>query len=68
MYMMWYDDSPKHTQEDKIRAAAEAYSKHFNGVRPNLALVHPSEVVEMPELTVRGVATVAKNNVWVGRE
>ncbi len=68
MFLMWYDDSPKHSQEQKIRDAAEAYSKHFNGVRPNLALVNPAEVVEMPGLTVRGVATVAKNTVWVGRE
>lgn len=67
MYMMWYDDSPKTSQETKIERAAAAYKARF-GERPTVALVSPGEVVSVEGIVVRGSAYVGKNNVQVGRE
>lgn len=67
MFLMWFDDTPKRTQEDKIRAALAAHLQKFNQPA-TVVLVNPAEVVEVSGVVVRGVGTVAKNTVWAGRE
>lgn len=67
MFLMWFDDSPKHSQEQKIREAAARYAERF-GTPPTVALVAPSEVVSVEGLVVKGSAYVGRNNIWVGRE
>lgn len=67
MYLLWFDDTPKRAQEQKIRAAAERYQARF-GTEPNVALVNLNEVVSIPGFIVRGVSYVGKNTVQVGRE
>lgn len=69
MYLMWFDDNPKHTIDAKITDAIAAYRERY-GVLPNVALV--SELDQAPA-TVGGVRTqaekrVARNNVHVGIE
>ena len=39
--MLWFDDDPGRTLEDKVLKAA-AYYQHKYHQRPNLCLVHPS--------------------------
>lgn len=66
-YLLWYDDTPKRTQAQKIGSAAERYRERF-GERPTVALVALGEVVSVEGIVVRGSAYVGKNNVQVGRE
>ena len=69
MYLMWYDDHPKHTLAHKIADACEVYQARF-GVAPNVVLVSASEANIPADALIRVVpsATVQKNAIWVGRE
>jgi hypothetical protein len=69
LYLVWYDDNPKHTIETKITDAITRYQERY-GTRPNVALV--SEHDHAPEC-VAGVRTqvekrVGRNNIHVGYE
>ena len=69
LYLVWYDENPKHSIEQKIVGAIEAFRARY-GTPPNVALV--SEADAAPA-AVAGVATrierrVSRNNIHVGWE
>jgi hypothetical protein len=70
LYLMWWDDSPKHTLAQKVADAAAVYRERF-GVAPNTALINevdlPASVADIPQ-AVRVTATIRPNMVWVGVE
>jgi hypothetical protein len=66
-FLMWYDDNPKIPFADKIAAAMQAYVKRFRGAQPTLVLVNEADAVELAGVTVRGVITVQRNTILVGR-
>jgi hypothetical protein len=67
-FLMWYDDNPKTPFPDKITAAIAAYVKRFRGAQPTLVLVNEADAVELAGVTVRGVVTVQRNTILVGRQ
>jgi hypothetical protein len=67
MYMMWYDDSTKKTAASKIEEAVAAYIRHFK-TKPNIVLVHQSDLEPVSGVRVRSVNYVRRNNFWVGWE
>jgi hypothetical protein len=67
LFLMWYDDTPKLPVARKIEDAIGVYRGRF-GVAPTLALVNEEDVTEVAGVEVRGVTTVRRNMVWVGRE
>lgn len=66
-FLMWYDDNPKVPFADKIAAAIQAYVKRFRGAQPTLVLVNEADAIEYADVVVRGVVTVQRNTVLVGR-
>jgi hypothetical protein len=68
LFLMWYDDNPKLPVAQKIEDAIGVYRNRFNGVAPTLVLVNEEDVIEVAGVEVRGVTTVRRNMVWVGRE
>lgn len=70
LFLMWYDDSPKHTLAQKIAEACEAFQER-NGLAPTVALVCPGDLAEPLAdalVTIRPAANIRPNTVWVGRE
>jgi hypothetical protein len=68
LFLMWYDDNPKLPVAQKIEDAIGVYRSRFSGVAPTLVLVNEEDVTEVVGVEVRGVTTVRRNTVWVGRE
>jgi hypothetical protein len=68
LFLMWYDDNPKLTVAMKIEDAIGAYRNRFRGTAPTLVLVNEADVIEVAGVQVRGVTTVRRNTVWVGRD
>lgn len=68
-FLMWYDDSPKHTLAQKIAAACEAYQQWF-GVAPTLVLVSPDDGPVPPGglVTTRQASNIRRNTVWAGQD
>ncbi len=66
-YLMWYDANPKTPLHTKIQEAAEAYERRF-ALRPQVVLVHTSQVAECHEVTVESTPFVRPNTFWVGLE
>jgi hypothetical protein len=69
LYLVWFDDNAKHTIEQKIAAACEAFHARY-GSLPNVALVSADDNAPA---SVAGVRTqverrVQRNNVHVGIE
>lgn len=65
MFLMWYDDNPKHAPLDKLTAASAAYLARFNTM-PNVALVCPDENYDGATIAVRAVGYIRRNNLQVG--
>ena len=72
--MLWFNNSPRMTLDQKINQAAEYYQKKY-GRTPDLCLVHPSllndlnkTAVESLKLTVRPFRPVLPGHIWVGIE
>ncbi len=65
MFLGWYDPDKKKTIEEKIAAAARRYERK-HGSLPAIALVNPSQLVEVEGVDVRPAAHVAPNTVYVG--
>ena len=68
MYLAWYDDHPKKAVQYKITEAIDVYEDRF-GERPNVVLVHESQVTD----PVEGVSVVVRPYIrphyfWVGFE
>jgi hypothetical protein len=56
--MLWYDDDPKRSMEEKLARAVE-YMRRKYGQTPELCFVHPSAITglqgEQPAVTVDGM-------------
>jgi len=69
--MLWFDNDPKKSLEDKIRGAASYYKTKY-GPTPTLCFVHPimvdkdSPVEAVDGMPVRTNRSVMPNHVWVG--
>lgn len=66
--MLWFDNDPKATLNDKITRAAEHYQKKY-GQRPNLCYVHPSMLPEEGRVTpveVKSNRFIQPNHLWIG--
>ncbi|MDQ2807209.1 MAG: hypothetical protein M3Z04_09920, partial [Chloroflexota bacterium] len=66
MYLVWYDNSKKTTQE-KIDEAVDRFQDRF-GFAPDHCLVNVSSLIEHPHLDVRGVRYVRPDYFQVGCE
>lgn len=68
MFLMWYDDNPKRTAEQKTQAAIIAYQQRFTA-NPNVVLVNEEEQgIAIEGVTIRAEKNIRKNNYWVGLE
>ena len=69
--MLWFDNDPKTTLNNKIERAADYYRQKY-GKTPNLCLVHPSMIAETQEtsqkITVRSYRPVLPGHLWIGIE
>lgn len=73
--MLWKDNNPDLSVEQRVRAAARYYRSKY-GQTPNLCFVHPSQATE--EMVKNGVSngetiieirpnnSVKPNHMWVG--
>ena len=67
--LLWYDNDPKRSLEDKILAGAQRYQAKF-GQFPNTCLVHPTslgpEQVRVQGLSVVGAQNVLPHHFFLG--
>lgn len=67
--MLWYDDAPGRSLEDKI-ARAVAYYQHKYGDRPNVCYVHPSSLPAGFEhregIKILTATDVLPHHFWIG--
>jgi hypothetical protein len=67
--MLWFDNSPAVTLEQKIDRAARYYERKY-GQAPNLAFVNPSMLpsgaTRAGKIDVRPNRTVLPNHIWIG--
>lgn len=68
LFLAYFDDTPKRTTADKLRAATAAYANRF-GVPPTLILVSEADKdAAYPGAEVRVERRVGVNNFQIGRE
>jgi len=72
--MLWYDDNPGTSLEDKVLRAARHY-KRTRKVTPNLCLVNPaampkdqSKRLMFGRVRVGALPTVLRHHFWMGVE
>lgn len=66
--MLWFDNSPKMTLADKVKAAADYYHQKY-GVKPTFCMVNPSmlgEEVEFDGVLVKSYRPVLPGHLWIG--
>ena len=69
--LLWFDNDPKHSLEEKITQAAERYTQKF-GQQPNTCYVNPQMVSGKEECKVlKKVRVVTAQNIlphhfWLG--
>lgn len=68
--LLWFDNDPKGSLEEKIARAAERYSQKF-GHRPDTCYVNPQLVSSQEIVTSNGVRVMAAKHVlphhfWLG--
>jgi len=64
--MMWFDNDPKASTNEKVGRAVEYYEKKY-GRRPNLCFVHPSQpAASGAPVEVRSSKQLRPNNFWLG--
>ena len=69
--LLWFDDDPNRTLEDKVLQAAAHYRRK-HGRRPNLCFVHPNAFNghELPliveEVEVRTGRSILPHHFWLG--
>jgi hypothetical protein len=66
--MLWFDDDPKRTLEDKVARAAEYYRQKFGEV-PDVSFVHPRTLPEprtVAGVMVRPARTIQPDHFWIG--
>ncbi len=65
--ILWFDNSPDTTLEEKIQKAVEYYTKK-HGTTPNLCLIHPSMLnngTKIVDLTIRPYLPVLPGHFWI---
>lgn len=71
--LLWFDDNPAATLEEKVCRAAAHY-KHKYGHRPDLCLVHPQafggagKVKKADGVTIRPGRSVLPHHFWLGKD
>jgi len=66
--LLWFDDTPGRTLEEKISQAATRYQIKY-GQPPTMCFVHPSmlgDVVNVGGIQVNGLRTVLPHHFWLG--
>jgi len=66
--LLWFDDTPGRTLEEKISQAATRYQIKY-GQPPTMCFVHPSilgNVVSVGRIQVNGLRTVLPHHLWLG--
>jgi len=71
--LLWFDDAPSRTLEDKVLRAAARYEQKY-GRLPNLCFVHPKafdgngKVKKVGEVEIRAGRSVLPDHFWIGVE
>jgi hypothetical protein len=70
--LLWYDDNPTTTLEEKAAQAAVRHLKKL-GRLPNICYVHPSalngrKTSRAGDIRIAPLATVLRHHFWLGRE
>lgn len=60
--MVWYDNDPKKTLEDKVIEAAARYRQKHNGAVPTTGYVNP-KAIEGKTAVIAGVTLLASNHL-----
>lgn len=66
--MLWFDNDPKRTLQQKIERAAEHYRRKY-GQTANVVFLHPATPrmpAEIGGLAVKTSKTVLPNHFWLG--
>ncbi|MBI3734810.1 MAG: hypothetical protein HY259_15330 [Chloroflexi bacterium] len=80
--MLWFDNDPKRSLEDKVERAAQYYREKY-GVAPNLCYAHPRTVGDEPQaqkvqvgltgatrpahqVTLKQARSILPNHFWLG--
>ncbi len=70
MGLLWYDDDPRHSLPEKVRAAAAQYQARF-GQAPTMCYVNPEALGQVTRPAVENVRLAAgwrldRNHLWMG--
>lgn len=73
--MLWFDNDPKTTLEDKIKKALEYYQKKYEK-KTELCLVNPNTAKDVnleklskeSDVTVRAFKSAMPHHFWLGNE
>lgn len=70
--LLWYDDNPTTTLQEKTALAAVHYRKKL-GYLPNTCYVHPStlngqKTSHAGDILIAPLPTVLRHHFWLGRE
>mgnify|MGYP001293248120 CR=1 FL=1 len=73
--MLWFDNDPRTALTAKVSRAADYYRQKY-GTIPDLCLVHPSMLTEVPDLAegragkvaVRPNRAILPGHLWIGSE
>ncbi len=69
--LVWYDNDPKKSLDDKVMEAASRYKEKF-GVEPNVCYIHPSHLDDkratIAKMRVVQAAQVLPNHLWLEAE
>jgi hypothetical protein len=67
--MLWFDNDPKATLEEKVRRAAKYYREKY-GKKPNMCFVSKKENLEgelvVDGITVRQSPSIMAHSYWIG--
>ncbi len=67
--MLWLDDSPGRSLEEKVRRAVAYYRQKY-GQQPNLCYVHPAMLPqgarEVDGVAVRPLKDILPHHLWLG--
>jgi len=67
--MLWFDNDPKRSFDDKVSRAAEHYRRKY-GRPPDVCFVHPTSAQKVKDraagLLVKTSKTVLPNHFWIG--
>ena len=71
--LLWFDDDPNRTLEDKVARAAAHYQRKY-GHTPNLCFVHPAafdgngngKMTKAGEVEIRANRSILPHHFWIG--